>query len=103
MGLLFHVWKESVPLICWGRSEDKNESHIDRSLLNGSTSHFLGMFLTFIIVLLELVPRMMDREVIKLFENGGIQSSEGRHWGYIMCFGAGGLRLMSFIVTNYSE
>jgi hypothetical protein len=61
------------------------------------------MFLTLIAVLLDLTPKLMDREIIRLFETGEISSSKGRHWGYLMCFGAAGLRLMSFIMSNYSE
>lgn len=66
-------------------------------------SHFEGMFLTGISELLDLIPKIMDREIIRLFETGAIKTSKGQRWGYLMCFGAAGLRLMSFIITNYSE
>jgi hypothetical protein len=61
------------------------------------------MFLTLVAVLLDLAPKLMDRQIIRLFETGEISSAKGRHWGYLMCFGAAGLRLMSFIMSNYSE
>lgn len=61
------------------------------------------MFLTGFLELLDLAPKVMDREIIRLFETGDVKTSQGQRWGYLMCFGSTGLRLMRFVITNYTE
>lgn len=61
------------------------------------------MFLTSFGVLLDFTPKLLDREVIKLFETGGVKTPEGRQWGYLMCFGATTLRVCGFALSNYTE
>ncbi|KAJ9119028.1 hypothetical protein QFC22_003518 [Naganishia vaughanmartiniae] len=79
LGLLVHVWKPSLPTVIY------------------------GMILTAIATGLQFLPLLMDRQIIVLFEDGSIKTPEGRQWGYLMCFGASGLRIASFVVSNYTD
>jgi hypothetical protein len=53
--------------------------------------------------MLDFTPKLLDREVIRLFETGGVKMPEGRQWGYLMVFGATALRLCGFVIQNYTE
>jgi hypothetical protein len=63
----------------------------------------LGALLTALCAFLEFLPKMLDRQIILLFESGEIKTPEGQQWGYLMVFGATGLRITSFVISNYTE
>jgi hypothetical protein len=61
------------------------------------------MVLTAVATGLQFIPLLMDRQIIMIFEDGSIKTPEGKQWGYLMCFGGAGLRIASFVVSNYIE
>ncbi|KAJ9096061.1 hypothetical protein QFC21_005426 [Naganishia friedmannii] len=78
-GFLLHIWKGTSGFL------------------------FYGALLTALYTFLEFLPKMLDREIILLFETGDIKTPEGKQWGYLMVFGATSLRIASFVVSNYTD
>lgn len=79
-------------------NESRLQSYTDSIILGRAATS-----LTAVLVMLDFTPKLLDREVIRLFENGGVKTPDGRQWGYLMVFGATALRLCGFVIQNYTE